>query len=318
MHRRVMVSFLVVVLVAAIVLYIPYRTDLGQARERVDSGSRIATTDCGPVEYATAGSGPAVLVIHGSGGGFDQGLLIAEPVLGQGFRAIAVSRFGYLRTPMPADASPAAQADAHACLLDALALDRVAVFGASAGAPSALELAIRHPGRVSALVLLVPAVYMPAADGAGADVPAGLELVFATALRWDFPFWAASRIARRTLIRTMLATPPELLEDADPSERARVAAMLESVLPVSARRAGMLNDGRTTSRLEPFELGDIHTPTLVISAPDDLFGTFERGRHTAAGIEGARFVGFRDGGHMLVGRQAEVARAVADLLGSSD
>ena len=34
----------------------------------------------------------------------------------------APSRFGYLRTPLPSDASPAAQADAHSCLLDALGL----------------------------------------------------------------------------------------------------------------------------------------------------------------------------------------------------
>jgi len=43
-----------------------------------------------------------LLAIHGSGGGYDQGI-----------RVIAMSRFGYLRTPMHTDASAAAQADAH-------------------------------------------------------------------------------------------------------------------------------------------------------------------------------------------------------------
>jgi pimeloyl-ACP methyl ester carboxylesterase len=232
----------------------------------------------------------------------------------QGFRAIAVSRFGYLRTPMPPDASPAAQADAHACLLDALGLERVAVIGASAGAPSTLEFAIRHPERVSHLVLLVPAVFMPRADGAGAEVPPGLELIFATALRWDFPYWAASRVARRSLIRTMLATPPDLLDGVSDGERARVDAMVDSVLPVSARRAGLLNDGRTTSHSKPSGLRHIRAPTLVVSAADDSFGTFERGRYTAAEIDGARFAGFADGGHLLVGRQAEVSALLAQFL----
>jgi hypothetical protein len=45
-----------------------------------------------------------------------------------------MSRFGYLRTPLPKDAAPAAQADAHACLLDALHLSRVPILGISAGA----------------------------------------------------------------------------------------------------------------------------------------------------------------------------------------
>jgi pimeloyl-ACP methyl ester carboxylesterase len=52
-----------------------------------------------------------------------------------------MSRFGYLRTPLPADASAAAQADAHACLLDALGIRRAAIVGASAGAPSAMQFA---------------------------------------------------------------------------------------------------------------------------------------------------------------------------------
>lgn len=57
---------------------------------------------------------------------------------------------------MPPDASPAAQADAHACLLDALGIRQAAVLGASAGAPSAMQMAISHPERVSALILMVP------------------------------------------------------------------------------------------------------------------------------------------------------------------
>ncbi len=56
-----------------------------------------------------------------------------------------MSRFGYLRTPMPADASAAAQTDAHMCLLDALGIRQAAIMGGSAGAPSALQMAIRHP-----------------------------------------------------------------------------------------------------------------------------------------------------------------------------
>jgi 2-hydroxy-6-oxonona-2,4-dienedioate hydrolase len=61
-------------------------------------------------------------MIHGSGGGHDQGMAWARPLVQQGVRVIAMSRFGYLRTPRPADASPEAQADAHACLLDALGI----------------------------------------------------------------------------------------------------------------------------------------------------------------------------------------------------
>lgn len=143
--------------VLALLVYGDYQVDLRRASERIANGSRIATTACGPVEYAVAGDGPPVLVVHGAGGGFDQGMEFGQALVRRGFRVIAMSRFGYLRTPRPPDASPAAQADAHACLLDALHIRRVAVVGASAGAPSSMQFALRYPDRTRALVLLVPA-----------------------------------------------------------------------------------------------------------------------------------------------------------------
>jgi len=122
----------VVIAVILIVTYMNYRSDIRAAKERVMSGSQIIETRCGPIEYATMGEGLPMLVVHGAGGGYDQGLWIARDNVGEGFRIIAPSRFGYLRTPLPLDASPAAQADAHACLLDALNISKVAVLGVSA------------------------------------------------------------------------------------------------------------------------------------------------------------------------------------------
>jgi len=143
------------------VIHARFRSDLARAAERAAQGSVVLATRCGPIEYQEAGQGIPLLMIHGSGGGHDQGMAFARAFTQHGIRVIAVSRFGYLRTPRPADASPEAQADAHACLLDALGIAKAAVMGASAGAPSALQTAIRHPDRVSALVLLVPIVYKP-------------------------------------------------------------------------------------------------------------------------------------------------------------
>lgn len=132
-----------IIAVILIVTYPSYRSDIRAARERVMSGSQVIETKCGPIEYATRGEGPPVLVVHGAGGGYDQGLWIARDQVGEGFRIIAPSRFGYLRTPLPHDASPAAQADAYTYLLDAHNMSRVAVVGVSAGAPSSMQFAFR-------------------------------------------------------------------------------------------------------------------------------------------------------------------------------
>ena len=152
--------------------YRRYRRDIGAARDRIRAaGSRVLETAAGPIEFAEVGAGEPILLSHGVIGGFDHSLAVVPEYLGPGFRALCPSRFGYLRTPLPADPSPAAQADAYAGLLDTLGLGRVAVMGTSAGGPSALQLALRHPGRVSALVLwsmAVPPYGVPAGFAATA------------------------------------------------------------------------------------------------------------------------------------------------------
>ncbi len=302
-------------LIATTASYALYRRDLAAARARIAGASEVVTTPCGPIEYATTGSGPPVLFVHGAGGGFDQGLAFGRPLAAQGYRVIAMSRFGYLRTPLPADASAAAQADAHACLLDALGLERAAVVGGSAGAPSALQLALRHPRRVGALVLIVPATFVPRAGGAAPlHTPRGTQQLLDSALRSDFLFWSIRRAAPKLMLRGLLATLPQLVERADYAERKRVAAILDGILPISARRLGLLNDARVTTRLERYPLERITAPTLTISVADDLFGTYDAARYTAEQIPGARFLGYQEGGHVFVGHQAEITGAIAEFL----
>ncbi|HEY6221856.1 MAG TPA: alpha/beta hydrolase, partial [Candidatus Eisenbacteria bacterium] len=300
--------------------WVRYRREIRRQRLRVSTGSLIADTPGGPIEYAIAGAGSPVLVVHGAGGGYDQGLSIAGPLADRVFRLIAMSRFGYLRTPLPADASAEAQADAHARLLDALGVSRAAVVGASAGAPSAMQFALRHPDRASALVLLVPAAYTPRPGGAASvrtaseRMPSGTGFLLQAFLGSDFAFWAAIRLALPLVTRGILGTPPEVLESADAAEKARVARILEEILPISARRAGLLNDAAVVSSLPRYELERIAVPTLAISAADCLYGTFDGARYTAENVPGARFIGYPTGGHMTVGRHEEILAEIADFL----
>lgn len=295
---------------------ISYRNEIRRARARVAAGSRILETASGPIEYAEAGEGRPALVIHGAGGGYDQGLDLAAGLARSGFRIITVSRFGYLRTPLPKDASPAAQADAHAAVLDALHIPRCAVFGVSAGGPSAMQLALRHPDRVTALILMVPAAYAPRPqDGATSKRMSALgSILMDLTLRSDFFFWLALRLAPRAMTRAVLGTPPALLAQADPIERARVRVVLDHVLPVSPRRLGLINDAAVVSRLPRFELERLEAPTLIISAQDDLYQTFAGSSYSAEHIPNARFIGYPTGGHLLVGHEAEATAAIVDFL----
>jgi len=321
MSRGRMVARLAAVLGAAAsaLVLLRYRRDIRRARERAASGSRIADTALGPVEYGMAGEGPPVLVVHGAGGGFDQALYLAEPLVRSGFRVIAMSRFGYLRTPLPADASAEAQADAHALLLDALGIRRAAVLGASAGAPSALQLALRHPERVSALVLLVPAAYPFQIEhrpvgGLPRRASTETRLLFDTALRSDFLFWAVRRLARRTMTRGILATPVSVVEHANAGERERLEGVLDRILPVSRRRLGLLNDAAVLGSLPRYDLERITAPTLIVSVADCLYGTSTSARYCAEHIAGARLVRYEEGGHLWVGHQGELMAELGSFL----
>lgn len=295
-------------------LHAAFRRDLDASRARVATGNRITETSRGPIEYAEAGTGAPVLAVHGSGGGFDQGMILFGALARRGARVIAMSRFGYLRTPLPADASPAAQADAYAALLDALGIERAAIIGGSAGAPSAMQFAIRHPARCTALVLVVPLAWKPA--DAAVPPPSPLaEEVLRILVGSDLAFWLACRFARDAVIRKVLATPPEQVHAAAPAEQARVGAIIDGILPVSQRARGLVNEARIVRTLARYALERIMAPTLVISARDDLYGLYASARYTAERIAGARFIGYDTGGHLCVGHTGQSLDEIAGFLG---
>lgn len=313
-HNVLFLVVLAVVFITSAVSW-QFRTDLAVAKARVAQGSTVVETPCGPIEYADSGTGVPLLAVHGSGGGYDQGMAFAAPLTARGIRVIAMSRFGYLRTQMPADASAETQADAFVCLMDALDLQTAAVLGGSAGALSALQMAIRYPNRVSALILLMPLAYKPL-DEANSVVPMApwVENLMMAAIGSDFLFWSGLQVARGQLVGTVLATPPELLDTASAAEQARINAMMDNILPVSARAAGLRHDTTASKSMTPARLDLVQAPTLIISARDDRYGTYASAEYTASQIAGAEFLGFQTGGHTWVGHDDEVMTAIAALV----
>jgi 2-hydroxy-6-oxonona-2,4-dienedioate hydrolase len=291
--------------------YLRYRRDLGSARKRIGAGSELVDTPCGRIEYAVRGEGAPVLVVHGAGGGYDQGLLIGESLLGDGFHIIAPSRFGYLRTPLPDDAAAEAQADAHACLLDALEIPRAAVVGVSAGAPSSVQFALRHPQRCTSLTLISGAMYAPEAHVMPESPAPGWMLN--AVLRWDFPTWLAGKLAPRRMLY-LLGVPRALHHRLPPETKARLSKMMDSLLPISARRAGLFNDAAVVGSLDRYPLEQITAPTLVVNAADDPYDTFAAGEFTAENIPGAEFVALESGGHLLLGHEERIRGEVSAFI----
>ena len=318
-RRKRLVTAVAATLVGSAFIYGKFQRDIAEARTRATAGGAVVQTRCGLIEYEEAGQGLPVLVVHGAGGGHDQGMTFARPLVQRGFHVIAVSRFGYLGTPLPADASAQAQADAHACLLDALAIPQAAIIGVSAGGPSSMQFAIRYPDRCAALVLLVPLTWRPPdAPGSATKRSTLQQDILSRVVGSDFAFWSAIKLARVRAMSLVLATPVEVVEAASAAERERAETLLEQILPISDRAAGLRNDGRIATALERYDLESIRAPALVISLRDDLYGTFAGAEYTAKSIRGARFVGYERGGHVFIGQHEAVLKEMVAFLGSPD
>jgi len=314
--RRLFLVFLVLIVAGLAAAYLAYRRDISDAYDRVAGRSQAVETSFGSLEYAVAGDGETLLAIHGSGGGFDQGLDFVARLARSGYRVIAPSRFGYLGSDMPANATPAMQADAFAEFLDQMGISEpIAVFGGSAGALSAIEFAVRHPDRCEALVLAVPAAYAPtrAPNTSGAE---GMEWLMRAMLRSDFVFWTMLRVFPGAMTRILLATDPAEVAAASPSEQERVRLIRDRIMPVSARVEGLMMDMRTAGAPEPMELGRITCPVLTLSVRDDMFGTTDPAEYIAAEVADGRAVIYQSGGHVWVGHDEELWREIASFLES--
>jgi pimeloyl-ACP methyl ester carboxylesterase len=303
---------LALLLLIAAAGYSSYRRDLRVARARVSSESQVVVTTSGPVEYAIAGEGTPVLVLHGAGGGWDQGLACGRGLIGRGFKVIAPSRFGYLGTPLPADASAQAEADRWADFLTALQIERVPVIAFSAGAAAAVQLALRHPSRVSHLLLAVPGgggLYSERSAPLPPIALVAIDMLF----RFDLAMWLMLRLAPSLMFR-LFGVPPSLVAALTPQEKAALDDIVQSILPSSARRAGVLNEAKNQQTSETYDMERIAVPTLLISTADDLYRTLPVARHVAETIAGARLIEFATGGHLLLGHEHELWPAIAAFL----
>ena len=88
---------------------------------------------------------------------------------------------------------------------------------------------------------------------------------FDTALRSDFVFWAAIRLAPRTVLRAILATPPAVVEAASGEEGS--ASPHDGPSAGQFTPDGLLNDAAVTL-FAALRAGANAAPTLLISVED--------------------------------------------------
>ncbi len=308
--RKIFRFAFIIMIVLFFAIYIQYRGEIAAARQRVLEGSVVLSTEYGEIEYAVEGDGPAALLIHGAGGGYDQGMLIGKKALGDEFTFISVSRFGYLRSPFITDSTVENQAALYVELLNHLGVDSVIVVGASAGGPSALQFAHDYPDRSNALVLL-SAVSMFMGD----EIPISTKVIN-TIQRSDFLFWAVLKIFR-TQFSEMVGIPQNLYAELSPEDKKYADDMLDFMNPISPRRPGNIHEAQIRP-LSGEAMGDIKVPTIILHAKDDFLVTYDHAEFVYQNIQNAELVSFESGGHALVAELSTISARINDFLIQND
>lgn len=273
---------------------------------------RITQTARGPIELTDEGSGRVLVALHGGMGGADQSWLLARALLGSApdWRVLAVSRPGYLGTPLATGRTPGEQADALAALLNALGIETAVVAAVSAGGPAALMFALRHPARCEGLVLVsTPSGHMPSdpailgrLEGMGrvARIPGASRLLG----------WLAGRKPRQSGLRSVR---DEALLDrtlADPEAGPLMLALQNSIFPRLADRvAGTRNDMLQLAELQDLPLENLEVPVLAVHGKADRIVPFAHAQAIEKSAQNVRLLAIDGGEHVALFTHLREVRA---------
>jgi len=208
-----------------------------------------------------AGAGPPILLLHGFTGSTRTLDGVGGGLRAAGYRTIAVDALGHGASDAPPAAAAYRLERAAAGLvdvLDALCVPRAAVFGYSMGGRTALGLAVLHPARVRALVVVGASAGLadPAARAARRRAD---EALAAAILRDGVPAFV-----ERWMANPLFATQARLGPAALAAARAQRLANRADGLALSLRGLG-------TGAQPPLhaELRGLEAPLLAIAGEED-------------------------------------------------
>src|SRR2546427_704976 len=235
--------------------------------------------------YEMAGSGPAVVMLHGhlidSGQWDDQFTVFARE-----FQVVRYDARGFGRSDHPAE--PFAFHEDLRALLAFLGIDRPVLVGCSGGGSTIINLALTHPDVPRGLVLV--GTGLPGYQALEAESPEVVALGQAceeayergdveTAVELGLQLWTDGERRRP--------------EQVDPAARARTGEMMRRLFS----RPRVDAEARTLEPPASSRLRELQVPTLVIVGADDMRRIREIADRIEADVAGARKVVIPDAGH---------------------
>jgi pimeloyl-ACP methyl ester carboxylesterase len=263
-------------------------------------GRRISTL--------TMGAGPDVLLIHGLGGA-KSSFFDTAAALSRRYRVHALDLPGFGASSKPTTAPYTARyfAETVRATMDALGIGRAHVAGNSMGGRVAIELGLRHPERVSGLVLLCPAV-------------AFVKRTYHPLVRLMRPELGLlpHRLARAKVEEhfwSLFANPDEI----DPSMADVVVDEFQRIYASAGGRIAFLTSARNIYLDAPFgrngfygRLSQLEAPALFVWGSHDTVIPPAFARHVARWLPSAEQIVLDGCGHVP---QVERAAQCSGLLG---
>ncbi|QFG24123.1 alpha/beta fold hydrolase [Actinomadura sp. WMMB 499] len=265
--------------------------------------TRLLDLAAGAVEYRLEERGPrTVLMLHG--GHMRAGIALGEDVFADaGCTVLAVSRPGYGRTPVTTGTTPDGFADVLAGLCAELGTGSLAaVVGQSAGGPTALALAARHPDLVERLILQSAVGLPPWPDRRTRLAAAAAFHPRTEAATWALVRTLARRapgLALRLLLPDLTSRPTgEVLSGLGDADRNVLLGLFGRMRSGS----GFRNDVRVMAAPDGARraaAAEVRRPTLVIASRDDGSVPYSHALSLAEAIPDARLVTSGASSHMI-------------------
>ncbi|HSO39461.1 MAG TPA: alpha/beta fold hydrolase [Labilithrix sp.] len=294
--------------IVALLLLVNVRTDvsLDELRPKyANASSQFARIDGVNVHYRDEGSGPPLVLVHGSSASLHTwDGWVAK--LSSHRRVVRLDLPGYgLTGPAPdRDYSAARYARVVGLLLDRLGIERADLAGNSLGGRVALTFALAHPARVRRLVLV------DAAGLSGQRLPGIFRLartpVLNRLLRWVTP-----RMIVRKNVAEVYGEPSRVTE-------ALVDRYYDLLRREGNRQATI---DRFTDLSDPDlddRLGEIHAPVLLEWGERDAWIPLPFAHRFQAAIAGSRLVTYSDAGHVPMEELPDATAEDADRFLATD
>ena len=303
-------AFILILAVGPFLIPVPPLENTVSVEELTDADSKFVEVNGVDVHYKTWGEGePTFILLHGFGASLFSWREVTEPLSKFG-TVIAYDRpaFGLTERPLEWEGEspygPQAQVDIVVGLMDKLNIEKAILVGNSAGGTISMQVALQHPERVEALILVDAAVY------AGGGAPAWSKFILKTPqMNHVGPLIARQLQAQGTeFLKTAFHDPTKITPEifAGYQKPLQIENWDKALwqLTIASEESGLAD-----------RVNEISMPALVITGDDDRIVPTEQSLRLADELPNAELKVIAQSGHLPHEETpVEFMQAVTDFL----